>query len=300
MADIPPGDDTVPEPAGARKPGQAKKPPGKDQAPAPDPIDDDGDSQGGDSDDLDDFEFEGDYGKTTALMKFGYVILLAGMAFMIGYLVLIVIYPDRFATQDWIGGKSKKKEAVSIEVDLTLIKSFQIGGLRLGYTPEEARRAFPSIRLTATPSFGPSDRGAQIGYYRHHDGDYQAFFRGPEKGNRLFKVESRHTYSEISYLELLTELSGRYGKPQKSDCGPLEGEIGIRCELYWRMSETLLKARILTAAPKGGGDSVTELFVQARDTRPNLYFFRLKAQQEARTEKGPKKKKSLKDLRPGN
>ena len=293
MADDPSGGERVPKPpgreSGPESPGTRK--PAPKPRPAPEPIDADRDD---DFDDLDDFNIGP---VMTVWMRLGYVIMLLGVAAIVIYLVLIILYPDQFATPDWIGEKSPKKNGkASIEVDLTQIKSFKIGGLHLGDSLDVVRRTFPSISLQANPNFGPSDHVAQIGRYRHHEGDHQAFFRGPKQGNRLFKVETRHTYAKISYLELLGELSGRYGKPQKSTCGAQEKEIGIRCELYWRMSETLVKAIILTTAPRGGGAAVTELFVQARDIRPDTYFSRLKAQQK----KPAKKKKSLKDVRPGN
>jgi len=284
MAVGPAGGGNIPEPAGGREP--AKKP---DKT--PDPTDDD--------DDLDDFLLESAYGKISIWMRLGYFLLVVGIAAMVGYLVLLVVFPEKFSSQDWIGEKSQnKKTGTSIAVDLTLLKSFKIGGLRMSFTPEEAQRTFPSLTLTANPNFGPSDHVAQFGHYRHHDGDYQVFFHGPKQGNRLFKVESRHVYSKISYLELLTELNGRYGKPQKSVCGAQEKGIGISCELYWRMSETLVSAKILTTAPKGGGPSVTELFIQARDIRTNIYFSRLKNQLEDRV-KEVKKKRDFKDVKPG-
>jgi len=289
MAVGPAGGGNIPEPARGRKPA-AKTP-----APQPGPVPD----QTGDEDDLDVFVLESTYGKISIWMKLGYLILVAGIAAMVGYLVLLVVFPERFASQDWIGEKSqKKKTGTSIVVDLTLLKSFKIGGLRMSFTPEEAQRTFPSLTLAANPNFGPGDQVAQFGHYRHHDGDYQVFFHGPKQGNRLFKVESRHTYSKISYLELLTELSGRYGKPQKSDCGAQEKEIGIRCELYWRMSETLVSAKILTTAPKDGGAAITELFMQATDIRTNRYFSRLKNQLEDRG-KETRKKRDFKDVKTG-
>ncbi|MDA0306508.1 MAG: hypothetical protein O3B76_09535 [Proteobacteria bacterium] len=284
MADGPAGGGKIPEPTGGRQPA-------KNPDKTPDPT--------GDDDDLDDFLLESTYGKISIWMRLGYFLLLAGIAAMVGYLVLLVVFPEKFASQDWIGEKSQKtKTGTSIAVDLTLLKSFKIGGLSMSFTPEEARRTFPSLSLTANPNFGPSDQVAQFGHYRHHDGEYKVFFRGPKQGNRLFKVESRHTYSKISYLELLTELSGRYGKPQKSDCGAQEKQIGISCELYWRMSETLVSAKILTTAPKGGGPSVTELFMQATDIRTNIYFSRLKIQLEDREEEA-KKKRDFKDVKTG-
>lgn len=285
MAVGPAGGGNTPEPRREREPAATQ--PGPD----PDPTDDD--------DDLDEFLLESAYGKISPWMKLGYFLLVAGIAAMVGYLVLLVVFPERFASPDWIGGKSQKeKTETSIVVDLTLLKSFKIGGLRMSFTPEEVRRTFPSIRLTANPNFGPGDHVAQFGHYRHHDGDYKVFFRGPKQGNRLFKVESRHTYSKISYLELLSELSGRYGKPQKSLCGVQEKEIGISCELYWRMSETLISAKILTTAPKGGGPSVTELFIQARDIRTNIYFSRLSIQLQDRG-KELRKNRAFKDLKFG-
>ncbi len=290
MAVGPAGGGNIPEPARGRKP--AANPPAPPSGPASGPTDVD--------DDLDDFVFEAAYGKISIWMRLGYFLLVVGIAAMVGYLILLVVFPERFASQDWIGEKSQKtKTGTSIAVDLTLLKSFKIGGLHMSFTPEEAKRTFPSIFLVDNPNFGPSDNVAKTGTYRYHDGDYKVFFRGPKQGNRLFKVESRHTYSKISYLELLTELSGRYGKPQKSDCGAQEKEIGIRCELYWRMSETLVSAKILTTAPKDGGAAITELFMQAKDTRTNIYFSRLKIQLEDREKEAKKKKRDLKDVKTG-
>ena len=74
----------------------------------------------------------------------------------------------------------------------------------------------------------------------------------------------------VSYLELLTELSGKYGKPAEDEI------IAIQCTLRWEMKGVLIEALIRTAVPEGGLDPQTLLAVTATDTRPDSAFIGLK------------------------
>ncbi|NQU62137.1 MAG: hypothetical protein HQ512_13485 [Rhodospirillales bacterium] len=228
-------------------------------------------------DDLDDFDdlINPEYGRLTIGMRVMYFLLVLGMAVMVGYLVLIVLYPDEYGARDWIGSKAEKepKQAGPGLVDL---KSFQMGGINMGITPDQAKTIYPSMRLETNPNAGPNAPTAQRGIFVHHGGDFEVFFRGPKRGNRAYRVHSVHTFSKISYLELLTELSGRYGKPGKSECAASEKIIGIECKLYWRTGQTVIDAEIRTNAPIGA-EAQTTLTVTAKDTRPDRFFQQIKS-----------------------
>jgi hypothetical protein len=80
----------------------------------------------------------------------------------------------------------------------------------------------------------------------------------------------------VSYLELLTELSGEYGKLAESGCRAEDEIIAIQCTLRWEMKGVLIEALIRTAVPEGGLDAQTLLAVTATATRPDSAFIGLK------------------------
>ncbi len=220
-------------------------------------------------DDDDDFELDQAYAdphRMTLGMGLLYFLLLMAVTGLVGYLVLIILYPEQFGTRDWIGAKAIKERTSQEEEAAAALKGFQLGGIHLGISPEEARRVYPSMRLEPAPF------NRQTGYFLHHDGQYQVSFRNPERGGRAFRIKSEHTYPKVSYLELLTELSGKYGKPVKSGCGAEDEIIAIQCTLRWKMKGVLLEALIRTAVPEGGQDAQTLLAVTATDTRLDSAF----------------------------
>jgi hypothetical protein len=241
----------------ARKPG--KTPGALEGSPAP--------ADGADlDDDLDDYDIGPAYDEMTLPIRLAYYLFLLSIPLLIGYLILVIMFPDEFAPRDWVGEARPEKEGT---IQLT---GFQLGGIYLGSTPDEARQVYPSLRLEANPNAGVTDQIAQYGYFAHHGGEYRISFLGPKRGSRAFKVRSAHAYSKVSYLELLSELSGRYGKPGEADCQASEKTIGIQCALYWRMANALVNAQIKTTAPKGDGEAMTTLVVTAKDTRPDHFF----------------------------
>ena len=80
----------------------------------------------------------------------------------------------------------------------------------------------------------------------------------------------------VSYLELLTELSGKYGKLAESGCRAEDEIIAIQCTLRWEMKGVLIKALIRTAVPEGGLVAKTLLAVTVTDIRPDSAFIGLK------------------------
>lgn len=199
------------------------------------------------------------------LVMFVFFLTLMGM---IGYLVLTILYPDQFASPSWIGATSIKKHAKS-GADSFQRKGFLLGGIRLGMTPAQARAVYPTVQLEPDPN---SD--GQTGFFLHHDGEYTISFHGPIKGDRAFRIRSQHSYPKVSYLELLSELSGRYGKPTKTDCRSEEKTFAIQCTLNWKMTDVALDALIRTEAPEGQDDAQTMLRVTATDIRSPGAFIR--------------------------
>ena len=231
-----------------------------------------------DDDDLDLESFD-DINKMTLGMRVIYVLTLMGMAAMVGYLILLVMFPEQFSTKDWIGATSDIKTETNAQARL---KGFQLGGVDLGMTTDEARRVYPSLRLETAPN------GEQTGFFRHHDGDYQVFFRGSDRGGGAYRIQSLHYFPRVSYLELLTEVTGRYGKPTGSDCGAPADTIAILCRLHWKFKGVKLDAEIRTSVSESGTEARTTLRVTATDTRLDIA--------PAKLEK--KKKRSLRDINP--
>lgn len=201
--------------------------------------------------------------RMTLGMRLMYIVLLLVVAGMVGYLVLVILFPEQFASRSWIGAKGPKQTAAGAAM---IDKGFELGGVWLGITPDQARVVYPTIR------FEPAGDGGRTGVFPHHDGEYQVSFRGPDKGERAYRIRSQHAYAEASYVELLSELAGKYGKPRASACTAEEGVIGIQCSLQWDMRDVALDALIRTAAPPGGGDARTTLTVTATDLRPDEAF----------------------------
>ncbi len=235
---------------------------------APDDIED------FDDDDLESFD---DLNKMTLGMRVVSVLTFLGVAAMVGYLILLVIYPDRFSPQDWIGASSEKQAGA-----LARLKGFQLGGVTLGMTTDETRRVYPSLRLEPAPN------GEQTGLFRHHEGDYQVFFRGSDRGGLAYRIQSLYYFPRVSYLELLTEITGRYGKPTGSDCGTPGDTIAILCRLHWKMKGVKLDAEIRTSVSESGNEARTALRVTATDTRRDI------AHAKARK----KKTRRLQDINP--
>lgn len=198
-------------------------------------------------------------------MRLLFVVVLLIAAGMVGYLVLIVTFPEQFASKSWIGAKAPQQTAV-VTADERAARGFELGGVWLGITPARARALYPAIR------FEPGGDGGSIGVFPHHDGEYRVSFHGPDRGERAYRIASRHAYDKVSYLELLAELAGKYGKPRASTCGAEEGTVAIRCALQWDKRDTALDAQIRTAAPAGGGATRTTLTVTATELRPDAAF----------------------------
>ena len=250
--------------------------PSGDKAVRPSPQEAPDDVEDFDDDDLDLESFD-DLNKMTLGMRVGSFLTFLGVAAMVGYLMLLVLYPDRFSPQDWIGASSEKQAGA-----LARLKGFQLGGVTLGMTTDETRRVYPSLRLEPAPN------GEQTGLFRHHEGDYQVFFRGPDRGGLAYRIQSLHYFPRVSYLELLTEITGRYGKPTGSDCGTPADTIAILCRLQWKMKGVKLNAEIRTSVSESGNEARTALRVTATDTRRDIGLA------EARK----KKKRSLRDINP--
>jgi hypothetical protein len=201
--------------------------------------------------------------RMTLGMRLMYIVLLLVVAGMVGYLVLIILFPEQFARPSWIGAKGLKQTSAGAG---KINKGFELGGVWLGMTPDQARVVYPNIR------FEPAADSGRAGVFPHHDGEYQVSFRGPDRGERAYRIRSQHAYATVSYIELLSELGGKYGKPRASTCTAEEGAIGIQCSLQWDMPDVALDALIRTAAPAGGGDARTTLSVTATDLRPDAAF----------------------------
>ncbi len=196
------------------------------------------------------------------------VLFFMAMTGMVGYMILTILYPDQFTTPSWIGATSIKKPAKS-GTEPFQRKGFLLGGIRLGMTPLQTRVVYPTVQLEPTPN---SD--GQTGFFVHHGGEYTIYFLGPNKGDRAFRIRSRHSYAKVSYLELLSELSERYGKPTNANCESEEKVIAIQCTLNWKMMDVELNALIRTEAPEGQGEAQTMLRVTATDIRPPGTFLR--------------------------
>ena len=120
--------------------------------------------------------------RMTPTMRLLYFFLLMVIAGMVGYLILIVLYPEQFAARDWNDTTATKEDEAA-----AALKRFKLGGIHLGIFAEEAGRVYPSMRLE------PAPYRRQTGYFLHHDGQYQVSFRSPERGGRAFRIKSEHT-----------------------------------------------------------------------------------------------------------
>ena len=231
------------------------------------------------SDDLAFVEAFGDPSAMTPGMRIVTALVLFAVIAMVGYLVLLVLYPDQYGPEDWIGAGSFKPAGVEAP-PMAELKGFELGGIHLGLPADEAFKVYPSMRFT------PNPKGGRIGAYRHHEGQYRVFFHGLEKNGRAYRIESRHVFAKISYLELLTELSQRYGQPTGSECGTEQKTIAIECHLVWAYPTVGLSANIKTTVSEDDNRASTALSVTAIDIRPESIFA------------GPgKKNRSLGDIR---
>lgn len=219
-----------------------------------------------DDDFLDD-DLASDPARMTLGMKVVYFLLFFVVAIMVGYLILIILYPERFAQPAWIGATPASKEQAAGRRTPT---GFGMAGIVLSMTPADIRAIYPDTRFEAVHG------GGLTGLFRHHDGDYQVWFRGSDKGERSYRIQSRHAYAKISYAELLAELGNKFGSPEVSSCGAEAGTIAIRCALRWQMPDVALDASIRTAAPPagaaGGTAATTTVTITATDLRPDSMF----------------------------
>lgn len=220
----------------------------------------------------DDPAFEETFGDPSGMtlgMKAITTLLIIAIIVMVGYLVLLVLYPEQYGSDKWIGeGVAKKVAGTESGAPL---KGFELGGIHLGLPADEAVKVYPSLGFT------PHPEGGRIGTYRHHEGDYRVLFHGLEKNTRAWRIESRHVFTKISYLELLGELSQRYGQPTRSGCGAEEKIISIECKLFWQYPAVSLTAQIKTTVSDDGNQASTALVVTAIDLRPDSFFARHRA-----------------------
>ena len=254
MADQTPKPANIPEPATEKR--SLKKP-------RPDPGDGYQDLE--DEPGYLDLEFQDTFGDPNVMstsMRVVFTLLLIAVAAMVTYLVLLILYPDQFSTKQWIGGGSGGEQIYSE----ALPQGFELGGIRLGQSPSEVKRLYPSLRLEPAPA------GEQKGYFLHHEGQYQVHFKAPDQGERAYRIQARHIFPKVSYLELLSELSGRYGQPAGSGCGASDQAAAIQCNLYWKFPGVSLTAEIKTSATGDGNSANTQLTVVADDLRPGSLF----------------------------
>jgi len=271
MADDPSKIQPTP-PAGGDAPGH------QDLPKAPRETDDFGDPD--DSDDDLDLESFGDPTRMTLGMRVVYALTIMAVIALVGYLILVILYPDRFTSREWIGATSENQT----EAEIPLLKGFQMDGVYLGMTPDDVHRVHPSQRLE------PASNGEQAGLFRHHEGDYRVSFRAPDWGGRAYRIQSVHYFPKVSYLELLTEVTNRYGRPAGSDCGAPGNTIAILCRLFWKMTGVKLTAEIRTSTTEAGDMARTALTITATDTRRDIAPTGSKA--------GKKKKRTLQDISP--
>ena len=181
MADGPPIE-KVPEPARDNATYERRKA-RQQQRQAEEAARDSSDRLENDADgDLDLDQAYADPHRMTLTMRLQYFLSLMVIASMVGYLILIVLYPEQFAARDWIDATATKEDEAA-----AALKRFKLGGIHLGIFAEEAGRVYPSMRLE------PAPYRRQTGYFLHHDGQYQVSFRSPERGGRAFRVKSEHT-----------------------------------------------------------------------------------------------------------
>lgn len=218
----------------------------------------------------DDLAFEETFGDPTGMTTSTRIItamVIFAVIGMVGYLVLLVLYPDQFGSENWIGSGAPK-QAGAKNAPQGPQGGFELGGIQLGMPGDEALKIYPNMR------FVPHPKGGRIGTYLHHEGEYRVFFHGLEKNGRVWRIESRHVYTKISYLEMLSELSRRYGQPSGSDCGAGLKVIAIECDLVWTYPTFGLSAKIKTTAHEDGGQASTALGVTVIDLRPDRLFSR--------------------------
>ena len=158
MADQMPKPAKVPEPASDF--GRVKKP-------APDAFSNLEDEPGYANHFYD--ETFGNPNKMTPGMRVMFTLLMIGVAGLILYLGLLILYPEQFSPKNWIGATVDKQMCSNTE-NQALAGGFELGGIILGMSPTEARHTYPSLRLE------PNADGGQKRYFLHHDGNYQIFF----------------------------------------------------------------------------------------------------------------------------
>jgi hypothetical protein len=88
------------------------------------------------------------------------------IAGMVGYLILINLYPEQFAARGWIDATAIKESPPKENEAVAALKGFKLGGIHLGISAEEVGWVYPSMRLE------PAPYRRQTGYFLHHDGQY--------------------------------------------------------------------------------------------------------------------------------
>jgi len=203
----------------------------------------------------------GDPNKITAGMWVMFTLLIIFVAGMVLFLLLIIVYPDQFSPKDWIGATGDKKIS-GVNDRQPNAAAFKLGGVALRMIPSAVKDIYPSLTMTPDPG------GGRMGSFTHHEGEYQVTFKGLEHGEQAFRIQSSHLFRKISYLDLLSELSTRYGQPNGSDCTADDKGVSIQCNLFWKLPGVRLTAEIKTAVAKNGDTARTRLTVTALDLHP--------------------------------
>jgi len=137
---------------------------------------------------------------------------------------------------------------------------FQIGGVKLGMTPNKVSKIHPGLSMTVVRT------GGHLGTYVLKGGTYSVWFLDKQKGEKAYRIRYDQTFKGMSETDVLRKISSKYGHPATSDCdgGVIAG--ARKCHYtWWAKGGVSLKVSIKETKAASGAVS-TDISLTAIDS----------------------------------
>jgi len=155
-------------------------------------------------------------------------------------------------------------------------EGFQIGGVKLGMTPDKVSRIHPGLSLTVVRT------GGNLGTYVSKGGTYSVWFLDKQKGEKAYRIRYDQTFKNASETEILRRISSKYGHPATSECdgGVIAGARKCRYN-WWAKGGVSLNVTIKETRAASGAVSTdfsltaTDSYMEGKKLRTSISLGRL-------------------------
>jgi hypothetical protein len=75
--------------------------------------------------------------------------------------------------------------------------------------------------------------GRTVGTFRADGATHTLWFRGPQRGHKVYRMRIERTYEHLGEYEILARFARRHGNPVVTDCGRRVFAAGRQCHYQW-------------------------------------------------------------------